>query len=99
MKFSIKDFFSKCDQIQSFLRIWSYLLKKFWIDNFIFCAVLQLHLNLVAVINFDKYLATIITISKENSTSTKKSYILKQTSSGKVKVCLSMYQLIVDTRY
>ena len=67
MKFSIKDFFSKCDQIQSFLQIWSYLLKKFWIDNFIFCAVLQLHLNLVAVINFDKYLATIITISKENT--------------------------------
>ena len=29
MKFSIKDFFSKCDQIRSFLRIWSHLLKKF----------------------------------------------------------------------
>ena len=29
MKFSIKDFFSKCDQIRSFLRIWSYLLKKY----------------------------------------------------------------------
>ena len=28
MKFSIKDFFSKCDQIRRFLRIWSYLLKK-----------------------------------------------------------------------
>ena len=28
MKFSIKDFFSKCDQIRSFLRIWSHLLKK-----------------------------------------------------------------------
>ena len=26
MKFSIKDFFSKCDQIPSFLRIWSHLL-------------------------------------------------------------------------
>ena len=25
-KFSIKDFFSKCDQIQSFRRIWSHLL-------------------------------------------------------------------------
>ena len=35
MKFSIKDFFSKCDQIRSFLRIWSHLLKQ----NFIFCAV------------------------------------------------------------
>ena len=28
MKLSIKDFFSKCDQILSFLRIWSHLLKK-----------------------------------------------------------------------
>ena len=28
MKFSFKDFFSKCDQIGSFLWIWSYLLEK-----------------------------------------------------------------------
>ena len=28
MKFSIKDFFKKCDQIRSFLRIFSHLLKK-----------------------------------------------------------------------
>ena len=28
MKFSIKDFFSKCDQIRRKLRIWSHLLKK-----------------------------------------------------------------------
>ena len=40
MKFSIKDFFSKCDQIRSFLRIWSPLLKKSLMENFIFCAVL-----------------------------------------------------------
>ena len=39
MKFSIKDFFSKCDQICSFLRIWSHLLKKTLIENYIFCAV------------------------------------------------------------
>ena len=38
-KFSIKDFFSKCDQIRSFLRIWSHLRKKSLIENFIFCAV------------------------------------------------------------
>ena len=37
MKFSIKDFFSKCDQIRSFLRIWSHLLKKSLMENFIFC--------------------------------------------------------------
>ena len=39
MKFSIKDFFSICDQIRSFLRVWSHLLKKYFMENFIFCAV------------------------------------------------------------
>ena len=39
MKFSIKDFFSKCDQIRRKLRIWSHLLKKSLMQNFIFCAV------------------------------------------------------------
>ena len=41
MKFSIKDFFSKCDQIRWKLRIWSHLLKKALIENFIFCVVLE----------------------------------------------------------
>ena len=41
MKFSIKDFFSKCDQIWRKLRIWSHLLKKSLMENFIFCAVLE----------------------------------------------------------
>ena len=36
MMFSIKDFFSKCDQTRRFLRIWSHLLKKFLMENFIF---------------------------------------------------------------
>ena len=39
MKFSMKDFFSKCDRISGFLRIWSHLLKKSLMENFIFCAV------------------------------------------------------------
>ena len=39
MKFSIKNFFSKSDQIHSFLRTWSHLLKKSLMKNFIFCAV------------------------------------------------------------
>ena len=39
IKFSIQDFFSKCDQIRSFLRIWSHLLKKSLMENFIFRAV------------------------------------------------------------
>ena len=39
MKFSIKNFFSKRDQIGSKLRIWSHLLKKSLMENFIFCVV------------------------------------------------------------
>ena len=39
MKFSVKDFFTKCDQIRKKLRIWSHLLKKSFFENFIFCAV------------------------------------------------------------
>ena len=39
MKFFIKDFFSKCDRIRSFLRIWLHLLKKSVMENFIFCAM------------------------------------------------------------
>ena len=38
-KFSITDFFSKCYQIHCFLQIWSHLLKKPVIENFIFYAV------------------------------------------------------------
>ena len=37
--FSIKDFFSKCDQIRSFLWIWTHSLKKSLMGNFILCAV------------------------------------------------------------
>ena len=40
MKFSIKDVSSKCDQIRRKLRIWSHLLEKSLMENFIFCAVL-----------------------------------------------------------
>ena len=40
MKFSIKVFFSKCDQIRSFLRIWTHTLKNSLRENFFFCAVL-----------------------------------------------------------
>ena len=36
---SLKYYFSKCDQIRSFLRIWSHLLKKSLMKNFIFCAM------------------------------------------------------------
>ena len=39
MKFSIMDFFSKCNQIRRFLWNWSHLLKKSLMENLIFCAV------------------------------------------------------------
>ena len=39
MKFPIKDIFSKFDQVHSFLRIWSHLLKKSLMENIIFCTV------------------------------------------------------------
>ena len=39
MKFSIKDFFIKCDQTRRKLWIWSHLLKKSLMENFNFCAV------------------------------------------------------------
>ena len=45
MKFSIKDFFSKCHQIRRKLRklrIWSHLLKKSLTENFNFGAVIHL---------------------------------------------------------
>ena len=40
MNFSIQDLFIKCDQIPNFLQIWSYLLEKSLMGNFIFEEVL-----------------------------------------------------------
>ena len=39
-KFSVKDFFNKCDKIGSFLQIWPHLLKKSLMKNLIFCVVI-----------------------------------------------------------
>ena len=53
MKFSIEDFFSKCDQIRTKLPIWSHLLKKSLTENFIFCAVsLMANFNLISAVYF-----------------------------------------------
>ena len=56
MKFSVKDFFSKCDQLSDFLRVWSHLLKKATIKNFIFCVLLSLKspLSLLALASESK---------------------------------------------
>ena len=41
MKFFIEDFFTKCEQIRRKMWIWSYLLQKSLMENFIFCAVID----------------------------------------------------------
>ena len=41
MIFSITDFFTECDQIRSFLRIWSHLWKRRVMENPIFCSDLK----------------------------------------------------------
>ena len=41
MKFSVMDFFCKCDQICSFLWVWSHLLKKSLMENSISSAVIK----------------------------------------------------------
>ena len=57
MKFSIKDFFRKCDQIRSFLPIWSHFLKISLMENSIFlCSVVLMgtFLNVKTDRNVDK---------------------------------------------
>ena len=56
MKFSVTDFFSECDQIHSFPQIWSHLLKKSFMENFISCVVLEL----LKKVNFPNYYKIII---------------------------------------
>ena len=52
MKFSFKDFFSKCDQIRRKLQIWSHILKKSLMENFIFCAVRDSSIKIVSFFVF-----------------------------------------------
>ena len=49
MKFSIKDLFCKCVQSAETAEIWSHSLKKYLIENFIFCAVCPLMNNVVEI--------------------------------------------------
>ena len=73
IKFSIKDFFSKSDQTCSFLQIWSLLLEKSLMENFIFfCSVNMVSQSLgpcVCCMSFLVYM-----ISNEN-TSKKAHYV------------------------
>ena len=47
VKFSIKGFSSKCDQIRRKLRIWSHSLEKSLMENFNFCVVFKLTLLII----------------------------------------------------
>ena len=46
-KLFIKDFFSKCDQIGSFLRIWSHLLKKSLMETSFLCSVINVMIYII----------------------------------------------------
>ena len=56
MKIPIKDFFSKCDQICSFLRIWSHLLRKSLMEKFIFCTVMKVYFQTGLTLSINIYL-------------------------------------------
>ena len=45
MKFPLKNFFRKCEQICRKLGIWSHLLKESLMENFIFCGFLRARLS------------------------------------------------------
>ena len=75
MKFSIKDCFSKCDQILRKLRIWSYLLKKSLIENFIFCAIIFLDKN---IINIDTNFRGLARIPKREDLDNGRSVLTKK---------------------
>ena len=68
MKFFIKDVFSKCDQIYNKLRIWSHLLNKPLIENFIFCAVFKqcnyVILALTKLLRFEIYSSRLLNKQK-----------------------------------
>ena len=66
MRFSIKDFFSKCDQTRSVLRIWSHLQKKSLMENFIFVhltAAWLLHNHWVTVEKTTSFTYCLITVN------------------------------------
>ena len=55
IKFSVNDFFSKCEQVRSFLRICSHLLKKSLTEHFIFlCSVFRKKLSQISFKNSSK---------------------------------------------
>ena len=75
MKCSIEDFFNKCDQIYRTLRIWSHLMKKSLMENFVSSAV---HFDVKSIItvnkNANKYKVILLTETKMHLTLTLSMY-------------------------
>ena len=69
MTFSMKDLFCKCDQIRSFLRIWSYLLKKSLMENFSFCVVNK---TIWSTSKYYQYKDSVLNFKKSSSTEVEK---------------------------
>ena len=55
MKFYIRDFFRKRNQIRRKLRIWSDLMKKSLIENFISCAVVLTDITIVLFLSLQHF--------------------------------------------
>ena len=68
MKFSITHLFSKCDQIRSFLQIYSHLLKTSAMEVFIFCAGYMKYHEITSL--FDKKCLLFIGFNKNLLTTT-----------------------------
>ena len=62
-----KDLFSKCDQIRSFLKIWSHILKKPWLENFIFYAVVIANSALIDFKNLWQMLCKFLEADQQGS--------------------------------
>ena len=57
MKFSVKDIFSNHDQIRSFLRIWSHILKISLMENL--CSIIS-NFTLISRLDIDNFLRCVL---------------------------------------
>ena len=79
MKFSINNFFSKCKQIRSFLRVWSHLLKKSLLEYFIFMHWIFRLSFLQNICNFSLYLIHVTKFERMKSGKAKvNDYLIRQ---------------------
>ena len=88
MKFSIKDFFSKCEQICIFLRIWLHLLKNFLIETSFF--VQWFYQAFPKALFWDHYFATFLVMIL--------SYFFKSTSlqiTLMIVLCTHLTQILI----